>query len=355
MYTHYFRTDPAWQTLLPNYTFTMATDGEENPGILGMGQRSTLLQHLFEAGMISGRTYSLYIGQSFERAGGEAIGANVFGGYDPQRFKGEVHNYSMTLGAANPLKVHVSDIILDDPSGFTRNVSLFDQATFPNLTDNFSGFDAQITTDQFPFALPYAVVQNYKQQLGAVASDKWGDGSLQLTKPFNGTMTVVLSDGFRVTIPPEMMFNASGISPVADRAERDDGAFLLGSAWLSQVYLMLDYESYTFHLAQAIPDPLFNQPKTWCPRTVPLAAVRSSGGRGFAGNGLIGAVVGGVVGGLGLIALVLWVYVWWVRRQMVKAERRSSDDMEMTKADFEQIPSPEGYKEEDEGARLWRR
>ena len=40
----------------------------------------------------------------------------------------------------------------------------------------------------------------------------------------------------------------------------------------------------------------------------------------------------------------------------MKAEsRRMSDDMEMTKADFEQVPSEfGGYKEEGDRTRLWR-
>ncbi|KAF9641475.1 putative peptidase a1 protein [Lasiodiplodia theobromae] len=333
MYTHYFRTDPAWQTLLPGMRFTMATDGDKNPGILGMGQRSTMLQRLFEVGMIAGRTYTMYIGNSFDRAGGMAIGVNTFGGYDPQRFTGEVHNYSMSTSDPNPLQVRVSDIVLDDPTGtITRNVSLFDRSRFANLSEGFDGFDAQITTDQFPFRLPKQVVRNYKQQLGAVPSD-YPDGSLRLSRPFNGTMTIVLSDGFRVTLPPEMMFNVSGISPVAD------------------VYVMLDYENYSFHLAQVIPMPLFNQPITWCPRTVPQPANAQGGHRGFAARGLIGAVLGGVIGGLALMAAGFWVYVWWVRRQLEKEERRMSQDtIEMTKADFEQVPSEYGANDR---APLW--
>ncbi|KAF4303719.1 putative peptidase a1 [Botryosphaeria dothidea] len=358
MYTHYFRTDPAWQTLLPNFTFTMATSGSRNPGILGMGQRSTMLQRLFEAGMIAGHTYALYIGNSFKRAGGQAIGSNTFGGYDPRRFEGEVHNYSMQLGAANPLQVRVSDVVLDDPTGFTRNVSLLNHTAFPDLPDDLAdGFDARITTDQFPFRLPRQVVRNYKRQLGAVASNE-ADRSLQLSKPYNGTMTVVLNDGFRVTIPPEMMFNDVGLSPVEDDdGDEDYSDFFLGSAWLTQVYLMMDYENYSFHLAQAIPMAPFNQPTTWCPRTVPRPAAQQRGGRGFASNGMIGAVIGGVIGGLALIALALWLYVWWVRRQMVKAERRMSEDtIEMTKADFEQVPSDYGGAGvENERARLWRK
>ncbi|KAL1644393.1 hypothetical protein SLS58_004307 [Diplodia intermedia] len=362
MYTHYFRTDPAWQTLLPDMRFTMATDGDQNPGILGMGQRSTFLQRLFEVGMIAGRTYALYIGNSFERAGGQAIGSNTFGGYDPRRFEGVVHNYTMTQGSANPLQVRVSDIILDDPTGsITRNVSLLDRARFANLSESLEdGFDAHITTDQFPYRLPKQVIRNYKQQLGAVASD-YADGSLRLSRPFNGTMTVVLSDGFRVTMSPEMMFNVSGISPVADVAadqdnddDNDDGPFLLGSAWLTQVYLMLDYENYSFHLAQALPIVPFNQPATWCPRTVPQPAAPDGGHRGFAQRGLIGAVLGGVIGGMALIAAALWAYVWWARRSLEREQRRlSQDTIEMTKADFEQVPSEYGAGPADRQP-LWR-
>jgi hypothetical protein len=77
-----------------------------------VGSSSTVLRDLVAQDVIAGKTYSLYIGQGFERAGGAVNGSNVFGGYDSGRFTGEPHKYSMNINNPNPMSVRIKRIAL---------------------------------------------------------------------------------------------------------------------------------------------------------------------------------------------------------------------------------------------------
>lgn len=317
LYTHYFESDGAFQNLVHNFSMQVATNGSEAPGIVGLGLSSTLLQKLYDNGQIAGRTYSLYIGSGMDRAGGVINGSNTFGGYDAGRFTGNVHDYPMKTDNEHPLAVTVADIILNEPNGLIRNLSLFDTAAFPEMKSRPSAFEARITTDQYPMSLPYQLTQNYISRLAAEPSGN-PDGSLKLTKPFNGTMTIVLDDGFNVTLSSEVMFNASGISPVAERDQNSTDPFYLSVAWLSQVYLMINYDKYKFHLAQAVPEAKFVMPTTFCPGSTPAAYVLPSK-MTMTRAQLVGAILGGVIGGVFIIVMAISGFMWWQRHRMLKA------------------------------------
>jgi hypothetical protein len=250
LYTHYFETDGASQTLLENTTIEVAESGSIAPGRVGMGASSTVLRDLAAQDIIVGRTYSLYIGQGFDRAGGAVNGSNVFGGYDSGRFTGVPHKYPMSANM-NPMSVRIKDVIITD-SKDNANVSLFDNTVFTDMESRPKKFEAQITTEQFPISLPYQITKNFMDRLGAVEDNTWGDNSLKLKNDFNGTLSIVLEDGFTVTLPAEVLRNASNITPIQGREESSTEPFYLGSAFLGQVYLMADYESKNFFLAPAV-------------------------------------------------------------------------------------------------------
>lgn len=307
LYTHYFESDPAWQTSFSNFPLAVTNSGPSRPDTVGLGQSSTLLQKLWETGSISSRSFGFYLGTGFDRAHGVINGSTVFGGYDAGRFQGVVHNYTLAPNAANPFRVHVSSITLNDPSGLQKNVSL--------ITDG--GFDAEISTEQYPMSLPSDVTQNFMSALAAEPSDSF-DNSLRVTKPFNGTMTITLSDGFSITLAPEVIANVSGISPVA-APSNTTGPFILGGSWLSQVYLMASYDDLTFHLAQAIPEAKFIITRTMCPHVVPQPYIVPTSG--FIAAGLIGAVIGGVIGGSALATVAICVCLNWRRKRNQKKVR----------------------------------
>ncbi|KAI9725017.1 MAG: hypothetical protein M1812_000293 [Candelaria pacifica] len=319
LYTHYFQTDPATEKFIDNFPVRVAQNGSSYPGRIGLGAASTLLGKLQAASLICSRSFSLYVGSGFDRAGGVINGSSVFGGYDAARFTGPVYDYAIDAANVNPFGVRVSDIILSDPADSSRNISLLDKNRFSNIPSAYSGFDAKITTEQYPLSLPYEITQNFMTTLAAQESGNI-DGSLRLSKPYGGNMTIVLSNGFAITLPKEVVYNASGLSPVAARKQDSLAPFYLSTAWLSQVYLMVDYDDRQFHLAQAVPEAPFITTRTKCPGQVPVAYEPSKKSeKAFSRVGLIGAVLGGVVGGMALITVVVCGTMFWRRRRCNKA------------------------------------
>lgn len=321
LYTHYFETDGASQTLLENSTIEVVEEGSTVPGVVGIGLSSTVLRDLAARDMIAGKTYSLYIGHGFERAGGVVNGSNVFGGYDSGRFTGDVHKYNMDPRRANPMSVKITDIILSSTTDPAANVSLFDPAKFPTMKSRPDTFEAEITTNQFPLSLPYQLTQNFISHLDAHDDNTWGDHSLQLKAPTpTTTLTIVLDDGFTVTLPPEVLANASNITPIQQRDANSTAPFSLGTAFLAQTYLMADFDQQLFYLAEAIQKNNAVMPVTFCPKGPPPQAYQPPAQSAWVKQGLIGAVVGGLLGGAG-IAVCVYLFVGRWRRRA--AERRN--------------------------------
>ena len=340
LYTHFFETDGASQTLVPNSTIEVATAGDIVPGRVGMGPYSTLLQDLAGREMITGKTYSLYIGQGFDRAGGQVNGSNVFGGYDSGRFIGTPHQYPMNINNVNPMSVRIKDIVVTQ-TGSGTNQSLFEPKDFPDMESTPETFEAQITTEQFPLSLPYQITQNFIKAASAQKDNYWGDNSLKASGGLNATLSIILDDGFTVTFPPEVLRNFSSITPIQNREESDNSPFLLGSAFLGQVYLMADYESSHFFLAEAVQKNNAVMPVTFCPKTTPEAYTRPKQNQ-WQSQGLIGAVIGGVIGGLGCLAAAYCLVVSWLRKS---DERRLKRDLarhsvaKLEQMDVESAPS----------------
>jgi hypothetical protein len=362
LYTHYFETDGASQTLLENSTVEVAESGSITPGRVGMGASSTVLRDLAARDMIAGRTYSLYIGQGFDRAGGMVNGSNVFGGYDSGRFTGVPHKYAMNVANANPMSVRIKDVILTDLKGNT-NVSLFDNTVFTDMESRPKDFEAQITTDQFPISLPYQITKNFMDRSGAEKDKEntWGDNSLKFGNAFNGTLSIVLEDGFTVTLPHEVLRNKSSITPIQERDESSTAPFYLGSAFLGQVYLMADYETKDFFLAPAVQKNNMVMPETFCPKSTPKAYERPKQSE-WQRQGLIGAVVGGVIGGLGIIAASYCLWVVWIKRKderKLKRELKKNSQMKMEQMDIEEAPMkfdpPPGQTVNAAKAMFWRK
>ena len=308
IFTHYFENNPAVATNITDARVEFVNGGSVNPGVLGLGSASTILQRLQDNGLIAGRTLSFYLGTSMARAAGMVNGSITFGGHDSGRFQKPVHTYDMDLSSADYLPITVSDIVLDDPlNPKVHNVSLMHSE---------ESFEGRITSDQYPMTLPHAITQRFMSTLSAEPSDS-SDGSLRLTRPFNGTMTIVLSDGFQVTLPSETVYNISGLSPVAASNNSTlNGPFYLSAAWLGQVYLMLDYESSKFHLAQVIQKNAYVIPSTFCPGSVPEPYDYSRKASPFLKHGLIGVVIGAVVGGSALITLAVALFLGWRSRRV---------------------------------------
>ena len=345
LYQHFIESEPATETVVEDFPVLVAANGSADPGRIGLGQKSTLLDRLAAQNLIAGRSFSLYTGTGMEPAGGAINGSLTLGGYDATRFTGTVYNETLDASATSPFKVHVSDIIVNDSSGGRggqSNLSLFDKTRFPNLSSGPAGFDAVISTDDYPLSLPDEVTQNLMAALGVERSDR-SDGLLPLKNAFAGSLTIALSNGLRVTLPAEVLVKASGLFGVADAPKPASNATgappasapTLGLAFLTQVYLMADYDAGQFHLAQAVHAAPFISVRTTCPRTVPVAYARDPV-KPFGRLGLVGVVVGAVVGGIGLLFLSWWALAHLVAlRRHRQAKRAQKEALELKTRDLE--------------------
>jgi hypothetical protein len=306
-------TDPAFQTLVRDAPVEISNAGDVSPGIVGIGSSSTILERLAQLSLVAAKTYSLYIGAGMDRAGGVINGSNVFGGYDAGRFKNPVHTYRMDLKNPDYLPVTITDITIDDP----KNPDMKNKS----IMDNGNSFVARITTDQYPMLFPSSVTKNFANLLSAKSSD-YSDKSLRLDNPFNGTMTIHIGD-FKIILPPTIVSNITNITPVQENTDENyDGPFYLSTAFLTQVYLMLDFETSQFHLAEAVQTNNYVIPTTFCPSTIPVPHNYSSS-PAFLRNGLIGAVIGGVIGGSAILsALAMWFLMWRRTKHAKDQEKR---------------------------------
>jgi hypothetical protein len=325
LYAQYRWAEPVRDTLIDPLPLDVATNGSRNPGYLGIGSSSSIIERLYALGLIAGRTYSLFLGSGFDALAGDAVvnGSNVFGGYDRARFKAPVHSYDMTPHSADYLRVSVSDVIIDH-TGEDHPA----QSRLSVMADE-PAFEAVLASDRYPMLLPARLTRKLMANLhaspaNATSSSSAADDSLRFRTPYNGTITVVLSDGFAVTLPPSVLADARGASCFAAPAAADyAGPYYLSAAWLSQVYLMLDFEARRFHLAAAVEAPSHAMSTTWCPGTVPDPGMKDMPSE-FAIKGLVGAILGAVFGGVAVASIGFFAFLHFRRKRRAAAAEREA-------------------------------
>lgn len=316
-FTHYYDPSPPNQTTIEDCPITILTNYSQDTsawfgpaGLLGLGPSSTVLQRLYDTKAISSRSFGLYLGTAYPRAGGAINGSLTVGGYDSGRIQGTVYNHFVSLDSSDstPFKVTVQQLSITSAEGRTTN-----------LTNN--PFDAYITASQYGLSLPSDVTQNFVNLTAATPANT-DNQSLQLPADFSGNLSITLDSGLTVTFPPEWLNNASNISPISaapleQSSDNNNNATqtpaLLGTAFLSMIYLIANYDSAppTFNLALADVEALYIMTQPLCPNDTPAAAAPTPISN-FASSGTIGAILGGVIGGIGLSFLA-----WWLLRRIV--------------------------------------
>ena len=325
LFTHYFDPSPPNLTTIPQFPLTVLSNYSANAspwfgpaGLVGLGPSSVLLQRLYDMSLISSRSFGLYMGTAYQQANGAINGSLTLGGYDSGRFDGDVYNYTISSanseGAHSPFKVTIAQMTLTTADG--------------NTTELSNQFDAYITTSQYALNLPRAVTQQFADSTGAIASND-GLDVLQLPSGFDATLTITLDGGFNVTYDAQWLRNVSNNSPISAAPISSTSANaassqvnLLGTAFLSSIYFMANFDSHPpqFQLASALTDAQFVQTQTLCPDTVPTPAPTTNISS-FTRAGLTGAIIGGVIGGMGL------TFVFWftLRRCYLRRERRRAE------------------------------
>lgn len=327
LFVHYFDPSPAVHTGVPGYTVAILSNysSASTPwfgpaGLLGLGPSSTILNRLHELGLISTRSYGLYMGTYYKEASGLINGSLALGGYDSGRFQGDVHNYSIGVPNADahnsPFSVTISQMTLTDNNGGEGHL----------LTEDL---EAYLTTHQYEINLPGSVLEKFAEETGAESADD----RYRLPDGFNSSLTVTLSSGLNITFEPEWLKNVSNDSPfsaTASDANKDNSSSnapaLLGSAFFTHIYMMVNYDAKpgpTFYLASALPHGPYVMTRTLCEETQPVAAAPTNISS-FAASGMAGAIVGGVVGGIGLTFLVWWAVRKYVQRRMRATQQRTA-------------------------------
>jgi hypothetical protein len=195
-----------------------------------------------------------------------------------------------------------------------------------NLTTN--SFDAYITTTRYHLNLPGPVLRSFVTSTGASPSDD-GLDVFRLPDDFSSTFTITLDDGLVVEYDTSWLKNVSNNSPISSSVINDPATnqtiSLLGSAFLSQLYFIANYDAQppSFHLAQALPSAPYVFTEPLCPNTDPVAAKKHKVSS-FAASGLAGAIVGGVVGGLGLLFVLFWGFRKCMQRRTHQEQARQN-------------------------------
>ncbi|KIW12204.1 hypothetical protein PV08_09480 [Exophiala spinifera] len=322
LFTHYFDPSPPNITKISNFPITVLSNysAKTTPwfgpaGLVGLGPSSTLLRHLYDLKLISSRSFGLYTGAAYAQSNGAMNGSLTLGGCDSGRFGGNVYNFTIVEpnpdADHSPFKVLVTQMMLDTGNG--------------SKTELLDGFDAYITTSQYPLSLPAGVTKKLADITGASPSNDALD-VLRLPSDFDGTLTITLEGGLNLTYNSEWLRNISNNSPISAAPLSTSSGnstatspSLLGSAFLSNVYFMANYDSHppTFQLASALPQGLYVQTKTLCPNTVPVAA-KATKISSFGRAGLTGAIVASVLGGIGFSFACFWCFRKYMRRRMRK-------------------------------------
>ncbi|KIW92882.1 uncharacterized protein Z519_06731 [Cladophialophora bantiana CBS 173.52] len=326
LFTHYYDPSPPNITRIPNFPVTIMSNysGSTTPwfgpaGLLGLGPKSTLLDHLYDLQLISSRSFGLYMGTAYEQANGAINGSLTLGGYDSGRFDGDVHNFTISPAQPDaqhsPFVVSVEQMTLTAPDGTKTDL----------LTESFN---AHLTTSQYHLNLPSDVTQKFAQKTGATPSNDDPE-VFRLPDDFDSKLIITLESGLTITYDSDWLKNVSNYSPIATGSSADNTTNktinLFGSAFLSQLYFVANYDSSppTFHLANALPHAPYVFTRTLCPNTMPTPAPETKLS-GFGTSGLTGAILAGVIGGIGLSFAIFWLFRKYMQRRMWREQARQA-------------------------------
>lgn len=333
IFTHYYDPSPPTEFVLQDHPITTVSNYVGNDdvffksGHMGLGAASTLLSQLVDVGRIQRKVFGMYLGTAYPRAGGSQNGSLVLGGFDAGRLHGEPHKYTqstMSSDSPTPFKVHVKQMSLVTTDGTSIGL----------VTDK--GFDGYISTDQYAMEFPADITKILAEALHAQLGSL-PDATLQAAQPFNGNFTIVLDDGYNITYPSEWITNTSNATPFAASAATSNISssnmpLIFGTAFLHHLYMTVDYDDSVFYLADAQVANSYVMPQALCDGMTPVAIAAPRTNK-FVQSGLIGAVLGGLIGGLG-IAFALF----FVLRKRLQARRSKKAIDKMEQGDSE--PSP---------------
>ncbi|KFX96148.1 hypothetical protein O988_05436 [Pseudogymnoascus sp. VKM F-3808] len=317
----------------------LITQGQQSSAShLGLAEESTLLKSLHDAGMIGAKSWGLNSGSQSVLYPRE--GSLVLGGYDESSLSGPFFEYdiaepNLLNHRPCPLQILVSKLTLNiDDADQNGSYDLIDAAS--KLTFCIEPYDNQF---RLPQAIWNGFLQYFRQHTnysGALVSPSTYSPGWNVEpglvypssfKNFNATLRFTIDNGLTVDIPyyelerPLRVLDTDG-RPSLNTSYQElqifntaapEDAPVLGKAFLSQLYLFIDYEKMKFSLAQ-------QNLEAGGARPVSSANCATAQKLDPTAKGLIGV---GVV--LGMLILVLSIYILyrccWKPQQPHKAMR----------------------------------
>ncbi|WPH01362.1 Hypothetical protein R9X50_00420400 [Acrodontium crateriforme] len=301
-------------------------------GAIGLGQNSTILSALKNAGHISSRSYGYWWGLNGATSNSQMDGSLVLGGYDQAKTQGSNITLPITpnsaSGCESGMSFPVIDLLMAFPNG-TRSSIITSHGSFSSCLQ--IDFPVMMSFQADPYYYTFEELAQTSNIGRATGVDWWG----MLYEPqnvFQGDLQLELQGGMQLTIPnellivPERYIDDSGviqanssavevlINPTA--ASNTGDTPLIGRQFFSSVYLYVDFDDMTFTMwqANASTDSNLVSPIKNCQITTPsaspsatLVAHPSQSTNKFSVGAIAGIAIGGtaVLIGLTVVAAVL--------------------------------------------------
>ncbi|KAI9867414.1 MAG: hypothetical protein M1813_008972 [Trichoglossum hirsutum] len=299
---------------IQDFPFEVWSDAKSsNRSGFALGRNSSVLKRFLDAAAVPSTVLGIFFGS---RSQDQSVdGSLVIGGYDRSRVKGSFTNFTIAQylpNASCPLQVQVKDVQL---SGSNGSHSLFaDSGGTVTMTACIDALQNQFTFtrsmyDRFASLTNHPSSPDFGPQIYPVESE-----------PLIDTVIITLSNGYRSVIPHyefvsrERGTDAEGKYAVVNTsrlmiAAGGDDTMLptLGGVFLSQNYLLVDYERNMFGLAPAVTGTKGANSQD----VVTLCA--PSGMKSIAGP-----VAGGVIGGVVLLCVTAFLLFLWRRRLRIR-------------------------------------
>ena len=320
-----FETGPA----TPGFPLAVSTYGKNfNISQLSIGPSSDFLDWLVAEGLAPSKIVGLFFGSRSQLQG--ADGEVTIGGYDRSRVAGPWFNFTTFQGfspSTCPLQVQIRDILHNNTQGSSSLVA-----------DLLSGVPACLDPLGNTFALTPSIFNLYLHSINA-SIDTSNLTSTPLFDPSDsgllGNLTFSFSNGLTTVIPDYELKsqvrgpNQQGTYTVTDpdhlslAVARNGslGMVTLGGVFLSQHYLLIDYEKNRFSLAPAVLGDSAGAPDlvTLCTAasntTEGANAAPTASAAGGSPPSVLGPALGGSLGGLAGVALLAALVLWLYRRR----------------------------------------
>ena len=252
-------------TSLSGYPLALSKGTSTSEGFfqnaLGLSDNSTILNSLASAGVLASKVWSIYDGWTGANSQNQSDGILVFGGYDAA--KTASHNATIKF-YDDAWDVTVTDMELRFSNG--SKASLF-------KTVNACQFEI---IPSYPYiSLGDQIWSNFLTQTGSKEVSRstsplsWWQMIIAADTAFTGDLIMTMSSGLQITIPnhelikPYVVIDANGLEVIQNSTTERLTAFyslgsgytcgVLGRAFLSSAYIMVDNDQKQFTLWQGQP------------------------------------------------------------------------------------------------------